>query len=394
MERRDDDLDAVLGQVADVAQEVLLPGESDGGRGLCACWQRGDRVDQLVHAPRRQGDRSGLLQEPFARHLPGHGDIVVQLSARRRARLYPHGYDEGVLGEARPTAYDSGLDARAFGPARLSRWRARGRRRPRGRRRGLGRVAVPEQLERLGQHPGPEPVLDADRDHAGQRLAARPRVHGRLPHGRQRDQARRAVVPARDRRPALRHDRRRQHLRRRRRHRQDHLALEAGQRGRVPELRHRRQPRRRLLRRQALHHHAGHAHRLGRSARPGSRSSACRSPRRCPARPRTTATRRRARRICANGQRRDRRRRLGVRRARLRDGLQARTSRPPGRTRSGRSRPRGRAGASSRASSAAASSGRRRRSTRPRTRCTSAPAPRRRSTSRSSGPARTRAPTR
>ena len=78
-----------------------------------------------------------------------------------------------------------------------------------------------------------------------------------------------------------------------------------------------------------------------------------------------------------------RRRRLRVRRARLRHGVPAPTSRRPGRTRSGRSRRRARSWRRSSRSSAAASSWTPiDRSTRRRTRSTSAPARRRRSTSR------------
>ena len=90
--------------------------------------------------------------------------------------------------------------------------------------------------------------------------------------------------------------------------------------------------------------------------------------------------------ICAQPPADRRRRRLGVRRARLRDGV-------PHRPHAGLAEPvlddpagGHRAGGSTARSSAAASSGRRRRSTRRRTRSTSAPARRRRSTSRRSGP--------
>ena len=102
------------------------------------------------------------------------------------------------------------------------------------------------------------------RDHARQRRPARPRLHRRLPEARPGRAPRPAVVPARDRRHALRHDERRQRLRARRRHRQGHLALQAAEQRALQELRDRREPRPRLLRRHALPDAARHAARRAR----------------------------------------------------------------------------------------------------------------------------------
>ena len=89
-----------------------------------------------------------------------------------------------------------------------------------------------------------------------------------------------------------------------------------------------------------------------------------------------------------------RRRRLRVRDPRFRDGVHDRPEAGLAERRSGRFRPTSSRGGARRGSSAAAPSGRRPLSTRRRTRCTSGPARRRRSTSRACGRARTRGPTR
>ena len=172
------------------------------------------------------------------------------------------------------------------------------------------------------------------------------------------------------------------------------LALRARQHRHLQELRDRRQPRRRLLRQPRLPAHARHDDRRARSGnRPAARSCAdlaCGS--------------RRAGELRLLGDERAdlrrspsdrRRRRLGVRRPRVRDGLQhAQPHARPGRTRSGRFRRTTPNGARPPGSSAEASSGRRRPSTPRRTRSTSAPVPRRRRTTRRCGPAPTRGPIR
>ena len=112
----------------------------------------------------------------------------------------------------------------------------------------------------------------------------------------------------------------------------------------VQELRHRREPRPRLLRRQALPAHARHA---PEQAEPRER----RAPR--PGRDRPGGARRRLELRLLRDERADlrqpprdrRRRRLRVRRARLRDGVHDRPHAGLAESRSGRSRPRERAGA-------------------------------------------------
>ena len=153
-----------------------------------------------------------------------------------------------------------------------------------------------------------------------ERGAARPRLHGRLQEDRPGYQDRRAVVSGRRRRPALRHDERRQRLPHRRGDGQGRVAVQAERQRRLQELRHRREPRPRLLRRQALPAHARHAHQL---AEPG---------RRAPDQARHDRARRARRGLelrlfrderpdLREPSRRLRRRGLRVRHARLRDGL-------------------------------------------------------------------------
>ena len=126
--------------------------------------------------------------------------------------------------------------------------------------------------------------------------ATRPRVHDRLPRGRPGHPPWRTVLPACGRGHALRDDERCERVRDRRGDRQDPLALQARQQRPLQELRDRREPRPRLLRRRALPAHARHASEQAepderRAPRPG------RDRRRpCPAPARTTATPRRARR--------------------------------------------------------------------------------------------------
>ena len=163
---------------------------------------------------------------------------------------------------------------------------------------GAGTSASSDErrLGRLRQHAERASALAADADRQEQRRQPRTRRHGRLPRDRRGVSPRRAVVPGRRERNDVRHDERRQRLGARRDERQGQVALAARQRRRLQELRHRREPRRRPVRRQALHPHARHDDRL---AQPGGRiaDQARRDrARRCRARRRTTATRRRARR--------------------------------------------------------------------------------------------------
>ena len=161
----------------------------------------------------------------------------------------------------------------------------------------------------------------------------------------------------------------------------------------LQELRHRREPRPRLLRRHALPAHARHAPdkldpatgALGRRVAIGARRPGRRLELRLLGDERADLR---------QPPRDRRRRRLRIRRARLRDGVDdrphARLAEP------GLDHPAGAAelALASAASSAAAPSGRPSPSTRRPTRSSSGRARRRRSTSRSSGPGRTRAPTR
>ena len=103
-----------------------------------------------------------------------------------------------------------------------------------GRRNGRRRLVVGQpagrrgrRLARIRPHGRQQPLLAADGHHAGERRPARPRLHEGLPRDRSRHEARPAVVPARDRRHALRDDERRERLRDRRRHGQDPLAAQA-----------------------------------------------------------------------------------------------------------------------------------------------------------------------
>ena len=173
----------------------------------------------------------------------------------------------------------------------------------------------------LRQHAQSEPLLPARPDHYLERRPARPRVHRRPEQGRPGNQERPADLPGRHRREDVHHLRRRPGLRGERRHGRRALALRALQPRQLQELRHRRQPRRRLLRRADLPAHTRHD---DRRPRPGERQAA----------------RPRADRASGSGStvelrllgdersdlRRppsDRRRgRLGVRRPRLRDGVQ------------------------------------------------------------------------
>ena len=106
------------------------------------------------------------------------------------------------------------------------------------------------------------------------------------------------------------------------------LALRARQRRDLQELRHRRQPRRRLLRRQGLPAHARHDDRRARPEDRASSSRACRS--RAPSRARTSnyGYSETSAPICANHTADPRRGRLRVRRPRLRDGLPTRDLTP------------------------------------------------------------------
>ena len=121
--------------------------------------------------------------------------------------------------------------------------------RPASRERRLARVRTDRRQQ---------PLLAADGDHATERRPARPRLHGRLPAGRSRYAPGAAVLSARDRRQPLRDDERRERVRDRRRHGQDPLAAEADEQRGVQELRRRREPRARVLRREAVHPPARH----------------------------------------------------------------------------------------------------------------------------------------
>ena len=83
------------------------------------------------------------------------------------------------------------------------------------------------RLARIRPHGRQQPLLAADGHHAGERRPARPRLHQGLPRDRSRHEARPAVVPARDRRHALRDDERCERLRDRRRDGEDPLAAQA-----------------------------------------------------------------------------------------------------------------------------------------------------------------------
>ena len=137
------------------------------------------------------------------------------------------------------------------------------------------------------------------------------------------DPARRAVVPARDRRPALRDDRRRQRLRARRRHGQDHLALEAGQRGRLPNFG--------IVANRGVAYCDGKLfiatldmHLVAVDPRDGKQVKRVPIAAAVPGAASNYGYSETSAPICANGHGRDRRGRLGVRRARLRDGVQDR----------------------------------------------------------------------
>ena len=151
----------------------------------------------------------------------------------------------------------------------------------------------------------------------------------------------------------------------RRRDRQGHLALQAVEQRPLQELRDRREPRPRLLRRRALPADARHA---PEQAQPGERRAArARRDRRVGSGRRLELRLLRDQRADLREPPRDRRRRrLGVRRARLRDGVDDRPAPGLAEPGAGRSRRSSRAGARRAASSAAAPSGRPSRST-PRT---------------------------
>ena len=179
------------------------------------------------------------------------------------------------------------------------------------------------RLDGLRPDAGQQPALAADPDRRGQRRAHGPGLHRRPAPRRPRRPPRAAVVPARDRRDALRHDEQQLRVRDRRRHRQGEVGVPAEEQRPLRQLRRRRQPRPRLLRRQALHDHARHAARRA----PAERRRGGREDRDQPVRP----ERLRELRLLADEradlrgrEARDGRGRLGVRRARLRDGLQHR----------------------------------------------------------------------
>ena len=153
------------------------------------------------------------------------------------------------------------------------------------------------RLARLRSNARQHAALAAHGDHAGERRAARPRVHGSTlkkidPTIKIGEQSYPVAVDGQlyvttNDDNVFRIDGATG---------QDRLAVQAGRHRRLQELRHRREPRRRLLRRQALPAHARHAHER---AEPGRRApDQARHDRAatCPAPARTTATPRRARR--------------------------------------------------------------------------------------------------
>src|SRR5260221_358719 len=155
---------------------------------------------------------------------------------------------------------------------------------PRGCRRAPGghrfdRRRLPQLSDRRGRlaelrpDAREQPALAVDRNHAEQRRPAPARLRARLPEARPGRAARPAVVSARDRRHALRDDERRQRLRTRRHNGQGALAVQADKQRTLQELRHRREPRARLLRRPSLPQPAQHA---ARCARPERREGSCR----------------------------------------------------------------------------------------------------------------------
>ena len=243
------------------------------------------------------------------------------------------------------------------------------------------------RLARVRSHGRQQPLLAADRDHAAERRPARPRLHASTSSQIDPDTiARPAVVPARDRRHALRDDERRQRLRDRRRDR----ARSSGStsRGTAPSSRT-----------SASRANRGLAYCGGKlfilqldmkvvALRPsdgevvGELAISQDVPNATVAYgySETSAP------ICANGKLDLRRRRLGARQPRVRDGVH---DRPEARLADAvLDDPAGPAVVAPRrrGSSAAARSGRPSRSTPRRTRSTSAPAPGRPSTSRRCGP--------
>ena len=105
------------------------------------------------------------------------------------------------------------------------------------------------RLGRLRQHAGQPAPLAVDPDHDGQRQPAWAGLHRGLPRGRRERAARRAVVSRRVERNDVHDDERRQRVGSRSRDGEDQVALYARQRRRLPQLRHRREPRRGVMRR-------------------------------------------------------------------------------------------------------------------------------------------------
>ncbi len=184
--------------------------------------------------------------------------------------------------------------------------------------RGRGRDGG---LDRLRPDARQQPAFAADPDRPEQRRPHGPRLHRRPPPRRSGRAPWTAVVSARDRRHALRDDEQQLRLRARRRHRQGQVGVQAPEQRPLRQLRRRRQPRARVLRRQALHDDARHA---ARRAAPERRRGGGED-RDQPVRPQ----RRRQLRLLADErpdlrgwEGRDGSGRLRVRRPRLRDGVQ------------------------------------------------------------------------
>ena len=157
----------------------------------------------------------------------------------------------------------------------------------RSRARPLGRRGAAERrLARVRAHGRQEPLLAADPDHAGERRPARARLHDRLPAASTRTSKRPAVVSARDRR-ARSTSRRTTPTSSRSTARPGRILWQRKPREqrRLQELRHRREPRPRVLRRQALHPPARHEARRDEPERRRRSSARSRSRRTCRTRP-------------------------------------------------------------------------------------------------------------
>ena len=264
---------------------------------------------------RRRTDRTGRRLAATPRRGRSHRTGEAR-RAPTPARAAPRGRRTGACGRARSGGTPAPFGARGAGRIRWCHDSGGPKPRERAARAGSpprrcspelalasvaggapgGVAAADGDWTSLRSTPRQRPSFAADGDHPRERVAPRQGLLRRLPEARPRCAPRSAVVSARDRRQALRDDERRQRLRARRRYRQGALAVQAAQQRALQELRHRRQPGPRVLRRRALHRAARHEAR--RAATRRRQGAGCRrdQPRRPGTRPRTTATRRRARR--------------------------------------------------------------------------------------------------